>query len=48
MPPTTVENGKLTKDGKAFDIKLTFSDTPRNRTRNEWLAAKWKEVWASI
>jgi oligopeptide transport system substrate-binding protein len=25
-------------------IKLTFSDTPRNRTRNEWLAAKWKEV----
>ncbi|MFZ2360888.1 MAG: peptide ABC transporter substrate-binding protein [Anaerolineae bacterium] len=24
-------------------IKLTFSDTPRNRTRNEWLAAKWKE-----
>ncbi|MBP7962671.1 MAG: peptide ABC transporter substrate-binding protein [Caldilineaceae bacterium] len=25
-------------------IKLTFSDTPRNRTRNEWLAAKWQEV----
>jgi oligopeptide transport system substrate-binding protein len=24
-------------------IKLTFSDTRRNRTRNEWLAAKWKE-----
>ena len=24
-------------------IKLTFSDTPRNRTRNEWLAQKWKE-----
>ena len=23
---------------------LTFSDTPRNRTRYEWLAAKWKEV----
>ena len=22
----------------------TFSDTPRNRTRNEWLVAKWKEV----
>jgi len=22
---------------------LTFSDTPRNRTRNEWLAKKWKE-----
>jgi oligopeptide transport system substrate-binding protein len=25
-------------------IKLTFSDTPRNRTRNEWLAAKWKDT----
>ena len=25
-------------------IKLTFSDTPRNRTRYEWLAAKWKDV----
>ena len=24
-------------------ITLTFSDTPRNRTRYEWLAAKWKE-----
>jgi oligopeptide transport system substrate-binding protein len=24
-------------------IKLTFSDTPRNRTRNEWLAAQWKQ-----
>ncbi|MCA9950441.1 MAG: peptide ABC transporter substrate-binding protein [Anaerolineales bacterium] len=22
----------------------TFSDTPRNRVRNEWLAAKWKDV----
>jgi oligopeptide transport system substrate-binding protein len=26
------------------EIVMTFSDTPRNRTRNEWLAAKWKEV----
>jgi oligopeptide transport system substrate-binding protein len=26
------------------EIVNTFSDTPRNRTRNEWLAAKWKEV----
>jgi oligopeptide transport system substrate-binding protein len=26
------------------EIVDTFSDTPRNRTRNEWLAAKWKEV----
>jgi oligopeptide transport system substrate-binding protein len=25
-------------------IKLTFSDSPRNRTRYEWLAAKWNEV----
>ncbi len=25
-------------------ITDTFSDTPRNRVRNEWLAAKWKEV----
>ncbi|MDX9991057.1 MAG: peptide ABC transporter substrate-binding protein [Anaerolineales bacterium] len=26
------------------EIVLTFSDSPRNRTRYEWLAAKWKEV----
>jgi len=26
------------------EITNTFSDTPRNRTRNEWLVAKWKEV----
>ncbi len=25
-------------------ITLTFSDTPRNRTRNEWLAAKFSQV----
>lgn len=25
-------------------ITATFGDTPRNRTRWEWLAAKWKEV----
>jgi oligopeptide transport system substrate-binding protein len=24
-------------------IKLTFSDSPRNRTRYEWLAAQWKQ-----
>jgi len=29
---------------KLPEITLTFSDTPRNRTRNEWLANKWKEV----
>jgi oligopeptide transport system substrate-binding protein len=40
-----VENGQLLgKDGKAIEITDTFSDTPRNRTRNEWLVAKWKEV----
>ncbi len=26
------------------EIKLTFSDTPRNRTRWEWLANQWKTV----
>lgn len=26
------------------EITATFGDTPRNRTRWEWLAAKWKEV----
>ncbi len=25
-------------------ITATFSDTPRNRLRNEWLVAKWKDV----
>jgi len=39
----TVENGKLVKDGKPIDITFTFSDSPRNRTRYEWLAAKMKE-----
>jgi oligopeptide transport system substrate-binding protein len=40
-----VENGQLIgTDGKAIEIVDTFSDTPRNRTRNEWLVAKWKEV----
>lgn len=26
------------------EIVDTFSDSPRNRTRHEWLVAKWKEV----
>lgn len=26
------------------EIVDTFSDTPRNRTRHEWLVSKWKEV----
>jgi oligopeptide transport system substrate-binding protein len=29
---------------KLPEITLSFSDSPRNRTRFEWLAAKWKEV----
>jgi len=39
----TVENGKLVKDGKPIEITFTFSDTPRNRTRWEWITAKYKE-----
>ena len=27
------------------EIVLTFGDSPRNRVRHEWLAAKWKEVF---
>lgn len=37
-----IEGGQLTKGGTAVPITLTFSDTPRNRTRNEWIAGKWK------
>jgi oligopeptide transport system substrate-binding protein len=40
----TVENGQLKKGDKTFEVTDTFGDTPRNRTRNEWLVAKWKEV----
>jgi oligopeptide transport system substrate-binding protein len=40
----TVENGTLIKpDGTPIEITATFSDTPRNRTRWEWLTAKYKE-----
>ena len=39
----TVENSQLMKDGKAIPIELTFSDSPRNRIRFEWLSAKYKE-----
>lgn len=37
-----IEGGQLTKGGTAIPMELTFSDTPRNRTRNEWIAGKWK------
>jgi oligopeptide transport system substrate-binding protein len=41
----TVKDGKLIgKDGKPIDMNLTFSDSPRARTRFEWLAAKYKAV----
>jgi oligopeptide transport system substrate-binding protein len=39
-----VENGQLIKDGRVIEITNTFSDTPRNRARNEWLVAQWKEI----
>ena len=29
------------------EIVVTFSDSPRNRTRNEWLVAKWQEVFGA-
>jgi len=35
------ESKYVTAD-KLPPIKLTFSDSPRNRTRYEWLAAQWK------
>jgi oligopeptide transport system substrate-binding protein len=40
----TVDNGQLMKGGTAFPLEFTFSDSPRNRTRYEWLAAKYKEI----
>lgn len=41
----TVENGQLLDPtGAAVELVQTFSDTPRNRVRNEWLVAKWKDV----
>lgn len=40
-----VEGGQLIgPDGVAIEITQTFSDTPRNRVRNEWLVAKFREV----
>jgi len=41
----TVENGALLDPtGTAIEMIDTFSDTPRNRVRHEWLVAKIKEV----
>ncbi len=37
-----IDGGQLSKGGTAIPIELTFSDSPRNRTRFEWLAGKWK------
>ena len=40
-----VDGGQLLgKDGKAVDLSLTYSNSPRNKTRNEWLAQSWKKV----
>lgn len=41
---SVVDGQLIGPDGVAIEIVDTFSDTPRNRTRNEWLVAKWKEV----
>ncbi|MHB8855665.1 MAG: peptide ABC transporter substrate-binding protein [Bellilinea sp.] len=41
----TVNNGQLLDPtGAVVEMVDTFSDTPRNRVRHEWLVAKWKEV----
>jgi oligopeptide transport system substrate-binding protein len=41
----TVSNGQLLDPaGTPIEMVDTFSDTPRNRVRHEWLVAKWKEV----
>ena len=39
--PSPVRYGSVDKLPK---ITATFSDTPRNRLRYEWMVAKWKEV----
>lgn len=41
---TVVDGQLIGPDGAAIEITETFSDTPRNRTRFEWLVAKYKEV----
>lgn len=41
----TVVGGQLLDPGQQpIPIVDTFSDTPRNRIRHEWLVAKWEEV----
>jgi len=44
LAKTTLAESEWVKAGKPLDVTATFSDTPRNRTRWEWLAAKWAEV----
>jgi oligopeptide transport system substrate-binding protein len=41
---SVVDGQLIGPDGAAIEITETFSDTPRNRTRFEWLVAKYKEV----
>ncbi len=44
LAKTTLAESEWVKAGKPLDVTATFSDTPRNRTRWEWLASKWAEV----
>ena len=41
---SVVDGQLIGPDGEVIEIVDTFQDTPRFRTRNEWLVAKWKEV----
>ncbi len=40
----TLAESKYGSVDKLPEITATFSDTPRNRTRYDWLIGKWKEV----
>ncbi len=40
----TLAESEWVKSGKPLDITFTFSDSPRNRTRFEFLANRYKEV----
>ncbi len=40
----TLAESKYGSVAKLPEITATFSDTPRNRTRYDWLIGKWKEV----
>jgi oligopeptide transport system substrate-binding protein len=44
LAKTTLADSDWVKAGKPLDVKLTFSDSPRNRTRFEFLAANYKDA----